>query len=83
MSRGAPDNAVKAPHGFEIKDPRPANNISEPAYGGGSDANELRTLRSRVMQLEAQKFAQEKQIRKLTTSLAVTLSKNIASCRYR
>lgn len=82
MSRGAPDNAVKAPHGFEIKDPRQVNNISEPARGG-IDANELQTLRSRVMQLEAQKFAQEKQIRKLTTSLAVTLSKNIASCRYR
>ncbi|GBE42365.1 hypothetical protein BMS3Bbin10_00426 [bacterium BMS3Bbin10] len=74
---GTPDSIVKASRGFAMEDRPCASNTSEPACDSGIDAIELPTLRFKVKQLEAQKFALEMRVRKLTVSLAVTLSRNL------
>ena len=75
MNRETSDSTVTASRKFVMKEQPCASNTSEPARNSSIDAIKLRTLQLKVKQLEAQKITLELQIRKLTMSLAVTLSR--------
>lgn len=83
MSKGNPEILVESAPQFNNEGSARTKTSSRPPYGLPVDDNDLRRLRFKVKQLEDEKLALEKQIRQLTTSLATTLSKNIASSRTR